>query len=360
MTDKYQMDGHKLYWHLDRLKEWQDNMIVPPIYVEISPVSYCNHKCIFCGVDFAMQKNMQLDTETICKRLREMGRSGVKGIMFAGEGEPILHRDLPQMVSAAKDSGMDVSISTNGTSGNYNLWENILPHLTWIRFSVDAGTSEIYSKIHNVTGVFFDKTLKSIKEAVIIKKENNLEVTIGVQFLIIEENLEDVRNAMDLYSSLGIDYIVLKPYSLHPQMLNKKDTIYTEYTINLLQEITSEYRDKKGSNMNIIFRDGALKRYKNSEKDFKHCNALPFWGYITTKGDFYTCSVFIGDERFRAGNIYENGMEAIFGGGNRRKSIELGRNGLIIEDECRVNCRMARVNEFLEFLSNKPEHVNFI
>lgn len=358
--DRYRIDGHKLLWHLDRVKQWQDNVLITPIYVEVSPVSFCNHRCIFCGVDFAMQKGLHLDTDTLRKRLIEMGRLGVRSVMFAGEGEPLLHRDLSQMVSVAKDSGMDVSITTNGTLGSYELWKEILPYLTWIKFSVDAGTAEIYSKIHNVDGVFFDKTLKSIKEAVRIKKENNLNVTIGVQFLIIEENLEDVQKALDLFSTFGIDYFVLKPYSLHPRMLKKKDTIYTAYTINLLHDIISEYKDKKSSNMNIILREDTLKRYKNREKNFKHCYALPFWGYISTKGDFYTCSVFIGDERFRAGNIYENDMQVIFFGERRKKSIEFGSNELIIENECRINCRMAMANEFLEFLSNRPEHINFI
>jgi radical SAM protein with 4Fe4S-binding SPASM domain len=262
------------------------------------------------------------------------------------------------LVRTAKENGIDVAITTNGTIGNRELWKEILPHLTWIKFSVDAGTPEIYSKVHNISEGFFDKTLNSIREAVRIKKENNLDVTVGVQFLIIEENLKDVQNALDLFSTSGIDYFVLKPYSLHPQMLKKKNTIYTPSMINFLQDVIDEYRSK--SDMSIVFRRDALEKYENGEKSFKHCYALPFWGYISTKGDFYTCSVFIGDERFRVGNIYENDMQMILFGERRKKSLEFGSNELIIENECRVNCRMARANEFLKFLSNRPEHINFI
>ena len=53
--DKYLLDGHKLYWHLDRVEEWQAKKVVAPIYVEISPLSVCNHKCIFCGIDSESQ-----------------------------------------------------------------------------------------------------------------------------------------------------------------------------------------------------------------------------------------------------------------------------------------------------------------
>jgi hypothetical protein len=53
-------------------------------------------------------------------------------------------------------------------------------------------------------------------------------------------------------------------------------------------------------------------------------------------------------------------MEEILFGPSRRATVELGLNGLHISKECRVNCRMARVNEFLQMLADEPEHVNFI
>jgi len=356
--DKYLIDGHKLYWNLDRVVEWQRKRIIPPIYIEVSPVSYCNHKCLFCGVDFAMQKTMRLDTKVFCEKLKQMGLLGVRSIMYAGEGEPLLHKDLPKFVKTTKESGIDVSITTNGTTGTLELWEEILPHLAWIKFSVDAGTPKTYAKVHNVPAAIFDKTLDSIQNAIKVKNDNHLNVTIGVQFLVIEENLRDVSEAINLFSNLGVDYLVFKPYSLHPQMIKKKDILYTEDMVQYLKDTINEYKDKV--KMEIIFRKNAMEKYIQKEKPFNHCYALPFWGYISAKGDFYTCSIFLGDERFRAGNVYENDMEKILLGKEREKSIEFGEKDLYIDDKCRVNCRMARINEFLEFLENKPMHINFV
>lgn len=355
--DKFLIDSHKLFWHLDRVKEWQERRLIPPIYIEISPVAFCNHKCLFCGIDFAMQNKIQLETETFCKRLQEMGESGVRSIMFAGEGEPLLHKDIAKLVKTAHNSGIDISVTTNGSIENYELWKEILPHLTWIRFSVDAGTSKIYAKVHNVPKAFFDRTINNIKESIKIKKNHNLDVTIGVQFLIIEENLDDIKNAIMLFSGLGVDYISLKPYSLHPQMINKKDVVYSEETIEYIQDLVNKYKEK--AKMQIIFRKDAMVKYMNKDKKFIHCRALPFWGYISSKGDFYACSVFINDEKFKVGNIYNEDMQSIMFGNLRKNSILYGERKLNI-DECRLNCRMARVNEFLEFLENKPSHINFI
>ena len=172
--------------------------------------------------------------------------------MFAGEGEPLLHKELPKFVKIAKESGIDVSLTTNGSIGSFDLWSKLLPHLTWVRFSVDAGSPEVYANVHKVTEESFSKTLSSIKDAVRYKKENALDVTIGVQYLIIEENLKDIENALQLFSDLEVDYFSLKPYSLHPQMIRKKDVIYTKETIEHIEKLVMQYEDKAG--MNIIFR----------------------------------------------------------------------------------------------------------
>ena len=356
--DKYRLDGHKLYWHLDRLQAWQSGQLMAPIYVEISPVSYCNHKCIFCGLDFAQRTPKSLDTEIINERIEEMGRLGVKSIMFAGEGEPLLHKGLSKWAETAKQNGIDVSITTNGGPGTKELWGRLIPHLSWLRFSVDAGSSSVYSKVHSVKDSDFEKTLQSIRDSITIRDKVG-NCTIGVQYLMIRDNLADIENAIRLCSEIGVDYISLKPYSEHPQMLNKSGFNYAEEDILHVQEIVSSYQ-ARGGKTRIIFRKAATANYTESGKKFSHCQALPFWGYISSSGDFHTCSVFLNDERFKGGNIYTDSMKDIFFGEKRHSSIAYGACDLEVGYECRVNCRMARINEFLEFLSDKPEHINFI
>ncbi len=356
--DKYNIDGHKMYWHLDRVLEWQKNEMISPIYLEISPVSYCNNNCIFCGVDFAMDNKSRLDTEIFCERLREMGKLGVKSMMFAGEGEPLLHKDIAKFIRTAKEAGIDVSMTTNGSLGNYEVWQEILPYLTWIRFSLDAGSPGVYSKVHGVPESVFEKTVNSIKDAVRVKKERGLDVTIGVQYLVIEENLSDIENSIEKITEINADYFSLKPYSLNPKMIKQRDELYTEEKTEYIQKIVG--RHNNGNGTNIIFRKGSMGKYMEGEMQFNHCYALPFYGYLSSSGDFYVCKEFIGEERFKAGNIYENEMNDIFFGKKREELIKFGHYKLAVGDECRMNCRMARINEFMEIIDNKVDHVNFI
>lgn len=354
----YMMDGHKLLWHLDRVAAWQAGELIAPIYVEISPVSFCNHRCQFCGLDFAQAERISLDTAVTCRSLKDMARLGVKSVMFAGEGEPLLHPGLPEMVAAAREGGLDVSITTNGSLGTAELWQRLVPHLSWLRFSVDAGSPEVYAKVHGVGAAAFAGTVESIRQALNVRDAMQSRCTIGVQFLLIRDTLHDIEAAIRLFDSLGVDYLSFKPYSEHPQMLNKSGFSYTAEDSAVIEERVKRLRGDCRSR--IIFRKAATDSYAAGRKAFDHCCALPFWGYISSRGDFYTCSVFLNDERFSVGNIGVETMQEILFGMRRQSSVAYGSEELVVGHECRVNCRMARINEFLAMIKQRPEHSNFI
>jgi len=356
--DKYLLDGHKLYWHLDRVYQWQQGELVAPIYLELSPVSYCDHNCIFCGKDFVQVEHHKLETELANQRLRELGRLGLRSLMFAGEGEPLLHSGLEEMVATAKKSGIDVSITTNGSRGNTERWRRILPHLTWLRFSVDAATPETYARVHGVSLRTFSKTLHSIQEALEVRRELDLPVTIGTQFLALEENLGDLEEAMHLFSDVGVDYLAIKAFSQNPHMLKRKDVHYQQQMLDHIGELVERHQDHLATK--VIFRKRSMTNYMHRGFKFRHCHALPFWGYISASGDVFTCAEFVGDPRFRVGNVNRQSMEEILFGPDRRHSVEFASAQLEVQRECRVNCRMARVNEFMDILAHKPEHANFI
>ena len=359
-ADRFAIDGHKLYWHLDRVTGWQKDRLIAPIYLEISPVSYCNNQCLFCGLDFAHNERAALDADLLMARIGEMGRLGIKSIMFAGEGEPLLHPRMAEIAAHTKSCGIDVSITTNGMAGHAGIWEELLPSLTWIRFSIDAATPDTYATVHGTARSGFERTIASLKEAVRIKRERELPVTIGVQFLMIQQNLADIETALKLYAEIEVDYLSFKPFSEHPQMLNKNGFTYTAEMIDAIDRKVKAFVAAAGSKTAIIFRKAATEAYSDGVQRFASCCALPFWGYLSSKGDFYTCSVYLNDSRFNSGNIYSQSMEAILFGAKRRDSIAFAEHELEIGHECRVNCRMARINEFLSFLKDAPDHINFI
>ncbi len=357
--DPLLIDDHKLRWHPDRIAQWMAGDAVSPIYLEVSPSSICNHGCTFCGVDFAQQTAVTLDADVYGAALSQMQEVGVRSVMFAGEGEPLLHRELPRMIVETRAHGIDVAITTNGSRGSEGLWGEILPHLSWVKFSVDAGSADTYARVHAVELAVFERTPESIEAAVRVKKEQALPVRVGMQYLVISDDYADLRRVVVVANRLGVDYFVIKPHSVHPQSLEPLDVEYSAETIRSIEAVVAE-SDGSSGGVPVVFRRAAMEQSLRTETPYQHCYALPFAGYISSRGDFYTCSVFLDDERFRAGNIYTDSFREIVRGEQRRQVVNFGRHELKLTKECRVNCRMARVNEFLEPLPHEPEHKNFI
>lgn len=355
--DKYRIDSHKLIYHVKRVSDWLDGKIVYPIYMEISPSGVCNHRCTFCGLDFMGYKKVFLDTQRLKNALSELSALGLKSVMYAGEGEPLLHKDIRNIVEHTKSTGTDVSITTNGVLLNGNMSEKILPHLEWIKISLNAGTAETYSKIHNTKEDDFERVMNNLQTAAQIKDQHGYKCILGIQLLLLPENHKEITILAKRARDIGIDYVVVKPYSQHPQSNTDiyKDVKYSEF-LHLSREL-NEYNTDKFS---VIFRVDSMKEWDEGQRNYKKCLSLPFWSYIDSEGNVWGCSVYLGDKRFYCGNINNStSFKEIWEGRNRAKCLSWVENDLD-PASCRVNCRMDKINRYLWELTNPPEHVNFI
>ncbi len=95
------------------------------------------------------------------------------------------------------------------------------------------------------------------------------------------------------------------------------------------------------------------------ERGYKQCLALPFMVYIDAKGNLWPCIVFMGQEQFSYGNLYNASFEEIWEGERRKKLIQ-EFSQMDLEKNCRELCRLDEMNKYLNDLRNPGLHVNFI
>ena len=85
-----------------------------PISIQIEPTNHCNYRCFFCPtgdkallekvsrpkgyMPFKLFKKIIND---ICE-MSKISKSKIKSILLYKDGEPLLHKDLPSMISYAK------------------------------------------------------------------------------------------------------------------------------------------------------------------------------------------------------------------------------------------------------------------
>ncbi len=354
--DKFRIDGHKLFYHVARVNDWLRGENIYPVYVEISPIGSCNHRCIYCALDFMKYRPRFLDKDLLKNRLSEMAGLGIKSVMYAGEGEPLLHKDIADIVDHTKKSGIDVAITTNGVLFDTRLSESILADLTWIKVSINAATKETYSKVHRTNPDDFVKVFKNMSHAARIRRNRHYKSTLGMQIMLLPENYREISLLAKKAKDIGMDYLVVKPYSQHPfsKTTRYKNIKYSNYL--KLADKLNKFNSKK---FNLIFRIHTMKKWDESRRGYNHCLALPFWGYIDAGGGVWNCSAYLSDRRFRLGDIHKNKFQDIWGSAKRSRLTRWASKRLNT-DECRTNCRMDEINSYLWELKHPNEHVNFI
>lgn len=345
------IDSHKLMFHPKRVDEWRKNGDCAPIYLEIGLTNICNHNCIFCGLDWARGTNI-LETQNLIKNLEDMSKLGIKSICYSGAGEPLLHKDFSSIIKKTKELGIDVSFSTNAVLFNEKIAKETLPYVSWIRFSVDAASPKTHSKIHGTSIEDFPKILKNLKTAAEIKSKNNYPVTLGVQFLLIDENKDEVLKLAEICRDIGVDNLQIKPYSQNPNSVNKISIDYGKFK-NLEEELKKFSTPK----FKVIYRST---RADNVEKghDYPECYGLPFFAIINEKGDVIPCHQYYAMSDFSFGNINNNLFSEIWSGKRRKEVIQKIKK--IGVHECKKGCRLNEINKYLFRLKNPQPHDNFI
>ena len=364
MSDEYRIDSHKLIYHPQRVAQWLEGYDdwekakkVYPVYLEVSPVGYCNHRCGFCAVDFLGYQIRSIPFGTLSKSITDMAQLGVKSIMFAGEGEPTLYKELPEILDLCTQVKINTSLTTNMVSFTEQNTENFVKNCTWIKVSINAGTRSVYANVHGTQEQDFDRVLENMDRAVSIKRSNGYNCTIGAQMLLLPDNIDTVLNLAELTKEAGLEYLVIKPYSQHLSSVTSKyeNIDYSEYLY--LENDLEKYNT---DDFKVIFRKHTMCKKGKKEGKYARCMATPFfWGYIMADGNVYGCSSFLENKKFCYGNVNENSFQAIWEGERRKGNYEFVKNDMNSKN-CRENCRMDEINRYLWELKHPGLHVNFI
>lgn len=353
--DSFRIDSHKLIYHIPRVYRWLQGKDIYPIYIEIGLCGGCNQRCTFCAFDYLKYKPYILDEKCLNNFISSAGRNGVKSIMYAGEGEPLLHKRVAEIVCFTRKNNIDVAITSNAVMFSKNLAERCLPYLSWFRASINAGTPQMYSLIHKANSQDFNTVLNNLKETVRIRNKKRYSCTIGVQFLLISQNYSEVTVLAHKIKDLGVDYLIIKPYSQHPQSRNKISYKFYYKDFFYLKE---ELEKISTNSFQIIFRQHSMEKLKE-EIPYKHCLGLPFVSFITASGDVYPCSMFFGRKDFIFGNICKGSFKEIWEGKKRTRIMDMIYKKWDTR-KCRKACRLDEINRYLWELRNPSNHVNFI
>ncbi|MFH0832610.1 MAG: radical SAM protein [Candidatus Aenigmatarchaeota archaeon] len=233
----------------------------------------CNLRCKYCGLPKNRIKEMS--TNQIKKAIDEFSNAGTKVWNFTG-GEPLLRKDIGELINYAKDCGLFVMLTTNGVL--FEKMYNELKNIDRIFMSLN-GSKEIHEKTKG-RGTY-EKVIESIKSA----KSRGFDITI--QSTICEENTKNdffgLRYLFGLSNELGVRIIFHPVYSHKYGKSN--DPMSAEKNIKAIELIKkSKEKFKQIGRDNAVYNEW-IRRFdgrkaKKSYAGILYCNLLPN-GYVS-------------------------------------------------------------------------------
>lgn len=259
---------------------------------------------------------------------------GVKEITFSG-GEPLLWRPLIKAINNCQELGIKVSIYTTGIPiiEDQNLKKRLkITQSDKIITSLYGANEESHENITRINGSF-KKTIKAIKEFI------NCGVPVGIHFVAMKPNWEQLKEVVRLADQLGIFAVSVLRFVPHG-----RGTIVNHY--NLSKHELRQLRKM------IIYLRGNSKTYIRLGSPFNilllnqntYCNAACDRLIIGPNGHVYPCDAFKNIEMEGIlGSIIENSLVDVWQNSSYLTKIrELIKQGLGPECSKCKSCSLCK------------------
>ena len=180
-----------------------------PREVYIEPTNRCNEFCLTCPRTFFQREpEADLDLARFVAILDQF--PGVERVVLHGVGEPLLARELPQMVAEANRRGARVLFNTNALALHRRLGEQLVnAGLDELRVSMDAADPRTYQAIRGVDG--YAKAMRRTAEFCAYLRERGAErPRVSMFFMAMRQNLAELPAVIERAGELGVRAVILQ------------------------------------------------------------------------------------------------------------------------------------------------------
>jgi 12,18-didecarboxysiroheme deacetylase len=157
----------------------------------------CNLKCVHC---YSQSQNVyyegELSTEEGKRLIDAIADFGSPVILFSG-GEPLMRKDLFELIRHATSRGLRAVISTNGTLITPEVASHLKDfNLSYVGVSLD-GTEKVNDQFRGVVGAY-SRAISGIRAC------QNAGLKVGLRFTISRRNVGEVPAIFRIISEEGI------------------------------------------------------------------------------------------------------------------------------------------------------------
>lgn len=273
----------------------------------ISITNRCNLRCAMCQIP-EIQNNEEMTTEELKELITDAANLHPNSIVFSG-GEPLLRKDIFQLISFANKHKINTCLVSNGTLINDEIAKALSSSgIGVVNISID-GPEDINDSLRGSGS--FRKAIQALEHL----SRYKIETTIAT--VVCRQNYRSLPYIMGLANQFGITTVKFQPFS-EIFLINKdeRENFFTsqdalkeiELSIEKVIELSKEYKIATNPNNYLYSIPGYLcglwQRHTHNS-----CSALWSSCPISAEGNVYLCWVL--SERI-LGNVKKTKLSKIW------------------------------------------------
>lgn len=311
------------------------------IVTELDLTNRCNNHCPRCVG--RRQPNSELSWKEIEHISHGLKALDNKGVILSGGGDPLLHPDFENAVYLLKQYGIKIGVNSNGLALTERQALAIAKCCDYFRISLDAGTGDLYTKIHGTEPKCFEKVIQNIKMMSKIKKQINSQLSFGTGFLTNKDTVYDMEDFVLLSKSCGVDFAQFRPFQGDTTDISEKyNRIKSKYETESFKVLSSIQKYQKF--------------YTHNKRSYDKCRGMFFSTVITANARVYACLHHRQDDQFLIGDLRAGDtLEKVWSSYKKWYIYEM-----MDVTECPVFCRNDYINDVLFSLDQDVVHKEFL
>lgn len=300
----------------NRMTLWKNVPLIQPMAVFFEPSTFCNFRCCYCTQSMGKKefeekvrpyKTMDLDiVEKVTEQLKDF-EEPMNLTEFSGMGEPLIHKELPQMIKMLKMANVTkhVRVISNAVFLSNEMADQLIEAgVDSLRISMQGITKESYKRVCG-TDVDFDKIISNLDYFYKNKGGSKLFLK-NVDIALTED---EQKEFFDRFSPIA-------------------DRIYVEKIIEFFSLV--DYKD--------IVKNTGENRYHKKKKELQVCPNTFTGLVINVNGDISMCGKEIGP--LYLGNVRTTTLKEAWDSEKRRgflvKHLRKRRNEIPICKDCKI------------------------
>jgi MoaA/NifB/PqqE/SkfB family radical SAM enzyme len=192
--------------------------LMGPLVCHLEVIARCNLRCRHCFAGELPRREDELSLEEMSALFAELASLGCMRVSLTG-GEPLLRKDLLEVIDAARAQGLSVSITTHGLFLDER-WARALAErdLLWLNVSLDGATGSTNDAIRG----------EGVYEQVLARLEAVRGIVpFSLAFTLHRGLVDEVEGCVALADRVGAEAAVFRPLYPVGQAANEPELMPT-------------------------------------------------------------------------------------------------------------------------------------